>query len=132
MKSESKDGINSNYRRGKSFENDFKYKEAIKKYLLASKEGSAEAAYRLGLLYEKGLGVAFNMASSIKWYEIAAKRNHPLALYTLGVIYANGVYVKRDLKKSYKLFNLSKKYSKKNSFTYSNSLLNQLIVTIKQ
>ena len=112
MKSKNPDNINPNYKRGKSLENDFKFKEALNKYLIASKEGSSDAEYRIGLFYENGLGVAFDIKSSIKWYERAARKNHPMALYTLGIIYANGNYVKKDTRKAYKLFSLSKKYSK--------------------
>jgi len=128
MKSDSTDRENQNYKRGRSLEADFKYKEAINKYLVASKEGSADAEYRLGLLYEKGLGVRLNMKSSIEWYELAAKKKHPLALYTLAIIYANGNYVKMNKRRAYKLFYLSKKYSKKDSFVHLNSTLNRSLI----
>ena len=75
MKQESNsEKTNSNYRRGLTLEEDYKYKQAIQKYLIASKEGSAEAEYRLGHIYTNGLGIAQNIKLSLYWYEQSAKK----------------------------------------------------------
>jgi uncharacterized protein len=122
--------INSNYNRGLALEEQSKYNLAIQKYVLASKQGSAEAEFRLGQLHDKD-GPSPNMQVSLHWYEQSAKKNYPPALYTLGVIYANGVYAKKNIKKAYKLFSLCKKYAKKNSFLYLNSLFFRSILLKK-
>lgn len=119
---------NSHYIRGLTFEEDSKYKQAIQKYLIASKLGSAEAEYRLGNIYTKGLGVTQNMKLSVHWYEQSAKKKYPPALYALGVIYANGTFVKKNIKKAYNYFSLCKKHAVKNSFYYLNSLFYRSIL----
>ena len=124
------DKINSNYKRGLALEEQYKFKLAIQKYLLASKQGSAEAEYRLGQIYDRD-GHSPNTQVSLHWYEESAKKKYPPALYALGVIYANGVYVKKNIRKAYKLFSLCKRYAKKNSFFYLNSLFYRSILLRK-
>jgi|TARA_B110000438_G_scaffold57781_1_gene57785 TPR repeat protein len=132
MKQESNsEKTNSNYRRGLTLEEDYKYKQAIQKYLIASKEGSAEAEYRLGHIYTNGLGIAQNIKLSLYWYEQSAKKKYPPALYTLGVIYANGAFVKKNIKKAYNFFSLCEKYADKRSFYYLNSLFSRSILLRK-
>jgi TPR repeat protein len=65
--------INSNYNRGLALEEQSKYNLAIQKYVLASKQGSAEAEFRLGQLHDKD-GPSPNMQVSLHWYEQSAKK----------------------------------------------------------
>ena len=90
--------INPNYRRGLTFEKDFKYRQAMEQYRLAAEEGSSDAEYKLGVFFHRGLGVNRNIKSGIYWYERSAKKNNPMALYVLGVEYVNGSHVKRNPK----------------------------------
>ena len=65
------DGLNA-YRHGD-------YATAYKEWLPLAKKGNANAENNLGVLYEKGHGVARNPAQAAKWYEKAAKAGHAQA-----------------------------------------------------
>ncbi len=57
----------------------------------AAAKGSADAAYRLALAYEKGnCGVAKNIKTAMQWYRLAAKRGSVLAANAMGDIYFTG------------------------------------------
>lgn len=79
--------------------------EALKKgdYVAAARElrplaerGSAEAQYRVGLMYEFGKGYDADMAQAIVWLRKAAAQGHVAAEVELGVIYTSGDGVTRD------------------------------------
>lgn len=79
--------------------------EALRKgdYATASRElrplaerGSAEAQYRVGLMYEFGKGYAADMAQALVWLRKAAAQGHVAAEVELGVIYTSGDGVTRD------------------------------------
>jgi len=59
--------------------------------------GHAEAQYRLGWLYAKGLGLAVNEATAIHWWKQAAKHSHADSLFRLGWAYQHGEGTKKDL-----------------------------------
>ena len=59
--------------------------------------GHAEAQYRLGWLYAKGLGLAINEATAIYWWKLAADLGHAGALFSLGWTYEHGDEIKRDI-----------------------------------
>ena len=53
-------------------------------------QGLAPAQYRLGVLYERGLGVDRNLASARSWYERAADAGNVRAMHNLAVLLADG------------------------------------------
>jgi len=55
------------------------YTNAFKWLKPWAKNGEAEAQYRLGLLYEKGLGIDLNTRLALKWYRLAAQDGHRAA-----------------------------------------------------
>jgi TPR repeat protein len=57
----------------------------------------AEAQYRLGYLYEHGLGVLEDRAEATTWYRRAAERNDARAQYRLGVMHERGEGMAQDL-----------------------------------
>jgi len=59
--------------------------------------GHAEAQYRLGWLYAKGLGLAVNEASAIYWWKLAANLGHADALFSLGWAYEHGDGINKDI-----------------------------------
>jgi len=61
-----------------------------------ARRGSAEAQYRLGWLFENGLGTQKNFTRAVKWYARAAAQGHASAQYNLGVMYTDGRGVMRD------------------------------------
>src|SRR6266849_1687160 len=56
----------------------------------SAEEGDASAQYRLGLLYEGGVGVPQNYRKAKEWFEKAAKQGHVGAQADLGTLYLQG------------------------------------------
>ena len=56
----------------------------------------AQAQFVLGLMYDKGEGVARDAAAAAKWFRRAAEQGHAQAQYNLGVAYHQGEGVARD------------------------------------
>lgn len=56
---------------------------AMRWYAAAAGQGHARAAYRLGQMYEEGLGDRADAANAAGWYRLAALRGHAAAHYTL-------------------------------------------------
>lgn len=58
-----------------AYENE-NYVVAAHAWLLAGSQGDAQAQYRLGQLYEHGLGMPENLVQAHRWYNIAASHGH--------------------------------------------------------
>lgn len=58
--------------------------------------GSAEAQFRLGVMYEVGLGVGQDSGEAVKWFRRAAEQGHPDAQNNLGFMYVYGRGVAQD------------------------------------
>ena len=56
----------------------------------AANEGSGQAAFLLGRLYEEGVGVPKDTEGGLHWIEIAAERQLPAAQYRMGIAYYRG------------------------------------------
>src|SRR5690606_18770894 len=52
--------------------------------------GFAPAQYRIGNMYEKGIGVTRDIAKSQGWYEKAAEQGNASAMHNLAVLHAMG------------------------------------------
>ena len=61
-----------------------------------AEQGFAEAQYNLGVMYERGEGVAQDKAEAVTWCRKAAKQEHAEAKFSLGVMYHNGEGVPED------------------------------------
>jgi hypothetical protein len=61
--------------------------EARKWLALAAREGSAQTLYSLGVLYDKGVGVARDASEAVKWFSLAADQRDPTAQLNLGILY---------------------------------------------
>lgn len=66
--------------------------------------GDARAQFRLGVIYEEGLGVPANGRVAERWYRRAAMQNDADAQLALAVVYAVGDGVDRDYGQSYVWF----------------------------
>jgi hypothetical protein len=65
--------------------------EATAKEVRKSAEaGNASAQYRLGLLYDGGVGVPQDYRQAKEWFEKAAKQGHVVAQADLGTLYLRG------------------------------------------
>jgi TPR repeat protein len=49
----------------------------MKWYLMAAQQGRPEAEFKVGYLYEQGLGVAQNKPSAIAWYQKSSQQGYP-------------------------------------------------------
>ena len=90
-----KDGVNQDY------------KEAVKYYGLAAKQGNAGAQFNLAYMYAKGKGAVQDYKESVKWYRKAAEQGHAKAQYSLGFMYGNGQGVIKDHLHAYMWLDLS-------------------------
>ena len=62
----------------------------------AARGGLAPAQFRLGSMYEKGLGVKKDVAEARRLYVAAADKGHAKAMHNLAVLYAAGLDGKPD------------------------------------
>lgn len=86
------------------------YKTAIEHWELLANNGSANAQFYIGKMYEKGVHFAQNDYWAFQWISKAAELGLPDAEYTIGYIYRNGTGVVKDTKQTVKWF---KKAAKK-------------------
>ncbi|NDF51679.1 MAG: sel1 repeat family protein, partial [Betaproteobacteria bacterium] len=66
------------------------YATALAKWQTAAQKGEAQAQYNLGVMYEKGQGVAQDYKEAVLWYQMAAQQGNANAQHNLGVMYRNG------------------------------------------
>lgn len=66
--------------------------------------GDARAQFRLGVIYEEGLGVKASGRAAECWYRRAAMQQDADAQVALAVLYAIGDSVERDYTKAYAWF----------------------------
>lgn len=70
----------------------------------AAKNGSAEAQFELGLLFEYGRDVNQDDARALKWYKKSAAQEFSNAQYRLAVLSDNGWGTPLDKEKAFKLY----------------------------
>lgn len=66
------------------------FKNAAHWFEKSASKGLAPAQYRLGVLYERGLGVTRDPALARSWYQRAAERGNARAMHNLAVLLADG------------------------------------------
>lgn len=72
------------------------YDQAVIWYKRAAMNGSPEAKFSIGVLYEQGLGVPADFAMAFKWYKSAAEDGNVEAQFNLGNIYSKGAGVPQN------------------------------------
>lgn len=72
------------------------YATALSVWLEGAREGSAEAQYYVGQIFEKGLGTDPDFATAADWYRKAAEQGHSGAQTSLGFLYETGLGVEKD------------------------------------
>jgi hypothetical protein len=65
-----------------------------------SRQGNAEAAFGLGLLYDLGNGTPEDAAAAFSWYQVAAQAGLPTAEFNVAAMYDSGRGVPRDAEKA--------------------------------
>ena len=63
------------------------YSEAIKWFRKAANQGYAKAQNCMGVMYQRGHGVAKNDSLSLMWFRKAAEQNNPFGQYNLARMY---------------------------------------------
>ena len=78
------------------------YHTAIAEWRPLAEAGDAEAQYKLGMMYRRGLGVAPDFRESAKWLLMAARHGHGLAQARLARALQNGSGIDPDPVEAYK------------------------------
>lgn len=73
-----------------------RYLEAADRWRQAAALDHADAAFRLGALYEEGRGVDQDHGEAVDWYHRAAANGNESAWFNLGHMYAKGQGVEKD------------------------------------
>ena len=77
---------------------------AFQEFLAASKAGHADSQFNLGLMYEKGIGVALDEKQAVAWYGESAERGNSAAQFNLGVLHEHGRGTKVDFDQANKCY----------------------------
>ena len=81
--------------------------EAAKWYRKAAEQGYANAQFRLGDAYRKGLGVPQDYQEAFKWFQMAAGQGDAAAQFKLAAMYHKGEGVPKDYVLAYMWWDLS-------------------------
>ena len=81
------------------------YKKALTG-MLAVERGKENAylEYRIGKMYQYGLGTEEDLQEAARWFGMASDKEHKHALYSLGMLYLHGKGVEQDDTQAYALF----------------------------
>ena len=71
--------------------------------LRAAQRGSAQAAFNVGVMYERGFVVPRDSAKAIEWYRRAADGNIPMARHNLALLLRDGKGAPRNVKEAIEL-----------------------------
>ena len=72
------------------------YSNALKYFLIASKQGNSDAQFFLGKMYTFGFGVEQDFHKAIQYHQLAADQGHVLSQNILGIMYENGIGAMTD------------------------------------
>ena len=64
--------------------------------LTDAEQGDADSQFKLGVMYDNGLGVPENDAEAVRWFRLAAEQGNIEAQFILGRMYTNGDGVPQD------------------------------------
>jgi ATP-dependent protease ClpP protease subunit len=77
-----------------------RFDTAFALWIPLAEKGHVAAQFNLGVLFEKGLGVAQDYAEAARWYMKAAEQGDAEAQYNVAVLYENGPGLSFDLEKA--------------------------------
>ena len=80
------------------------YQTAMSLWKPMAEQGNAEAQYNIGVMYNRGQGVAEDPVTALKWYRLAADQGHAKALYNIGEAYRTGRGVDRNMGETVKWY----------------------------
>lgn len=70
-------------------------------------QGDAAAQFNLGILYDRGQGVAPDFVEAARWYRLSADQGFEIAQASLAFLYANGKGVPQSFSSAYLWFSLA-------------------------
>ncbi len=82
------------------------YSKSLGYYTIVAESGSWDAQYRLGTMYESGLGTPKNYSMAAKWYHRASIQGYWIAQLSLADLYATGLGVRKNHVKAYFWYNI--------------------------
>lgn len=84
------------------------YKKALDAFLeIETKKSSPYVQYRIGKMYNAGLGTAQDYLEAADWFHMAAKKNYKYAQYSLAGLYYQGYGVDQSYEKAFDLYGKS-------------------------
>ncbi len=89
-------GVAQDFEKGMAAARAAHYADAVAEWRPLAKDGHAESQFSLGVAYERGLGVAVDLAEAARWYAMAAGQGHAQSQYNLGLMYADGRGLSQD------------------------------------
>ncbi|KAB2646355.1 MAG: tetratricopeptide repeat protein [Verrucomicrobiota bacterium] len=99
--------------------------KSIDQLTAAADKGDADAQFRLGQAYIRGIGVKKNLTTALEFIQRAANQGHPEAIGGVGYFHANGFGVKQDLTVAADWFRKgAEKGGAKAQLNYAQALLN--------
>jgi len=76
-------------------------------YKLAAQQGYGAAQSNLGMMYDKGQGVAQDYKEAVRLYKLAAQQGYAEAQFNLGLMYRNGQGTPQDFVRAHMWFNIA-------------------------
>jgi hypothetical protein len=83
------------------------FETAYREWSADAEQGSAVAAFNLGLMHQQGKGRDVDLAQAAEWYLRAAEGGFARAQYAIAEMYESGSGVDRDVVQAYKWFKLA-------------------------
>ena len=77
-----------------------RYKEAFDEFSYLATEGSSEAEYNLGYMYEMGLGVSVNYSQALNYYNRASLKSNPDAVFRKALLTLKGKGTPKNVKEA--------------------------------
>ncbi len=83
------------------------YAATYNRLLPLAQSGDRRAQHDLGLMYDKGMGVAQDNAQAVKWYALAAQQGDAASQTALGFKYYKGQGVSQDYKEAARWYRMA-------------------------
>jgi len=83
--------------------------------IAAAERGSAQAQYKVGILYDFGEGVEQDYIQAAKWYRLVVDQGLSSVQYFLGTVFAKCVLVMQDFDEAVRWYSLAAKQGYKNA-----------------
>jgi TPR repeat protein len=102
------------------------YRQSFRWYEKDAESGNDWSQYRLGVHYDKGLGVEEDKEAALHWYRLAAEQGHAISQFQLSYAYVLGEGVDRDFLKAYRWALLAETNGYKGAVALKDQIAGQL------